>query len=153
MKLHLGVLDVAYSSSYAPAKRLSQSPPRSNSTGDVAEILEARYGVMAKFYELHGQEIADDVAEVLQDKLEALLLGAPVSEELLPEGSLSKIEERFRKMLDDKELDGQVAGVPTQASLRGVSHRLLHPYARRSPRPSFIDSGQYQDSMRAWVEE
>lgn len=160
-KLHLGVTDLPYGSAYAAATargarppRPPASPPNHITTGDVAEFLEARYGVLEKFVDLHGQEIADALAEAMQDRLEAVLMGGPAQAggPLLPEGTLSDIEQRFRKMLDDRELDGRVTGVPTGAASRGVSHRLLHPYARRGPRPSFIDTGLYQSSFRAWVD-
>lgn len=137
------------------AKRPWQGLAGTTSTGDVAELLEARYSVMGNFWELHGEECADDLTEVMQGRLENLLMGAPTPDEgAFPEGSLGGIEERFRKMLDDRELDGRVEGVPTQAAQRGVNHRLMRPYARSNPsRPSFIDTGLYQNSMRAWVEE
>jgi hypothetical protein len=38
------------------------------------------------------------------------------------------------------------------AALHGVSHRFKHPYARRARRPSFIDTGLYQNSFAAWVD-
>lgn len=160
MKLHLGVSDIPYGGSQAAARPRRGAPPPAHpagrtTTGDIAQILEARYGVMDKFMELHGQEVADAVAGAMQDRLETLLMGGPAPPDgasLLPEGSLGEVEQLFRKMLDDRELDGRVAGVPTQAAQRGVSHRMQNPYARRGARPSFIDTGQYQATMRAWVD-
>lgn len=157
VKLHFGVVDVPYAHSTAPAsgKKPSTAPGSTISTGDVAEILEARYAIMATFFDVHGQEIADDLRDALQGKLEDILLGAPieVGGELFSAGELGAIEEKFRKMLDNRELDGKVAGVPTKAALAGVSHRFLHPYAKRPSRPSFIDTGQYQAAFRAWATE
>ncbi len=158
MKLILGVMDIPYSRSQQTQVGMRVRPPAApgnTTTGDVAEILEARYRIMEKFYEIHGEEIAVDMTEVLQGKLENLMMGAPGDpfESVFQEGDLSKVEERFRTMLDNRELDGRVSGVPTQAAQSGVSHRMLHPYAARGARPSFIDTGTYQASMRAWVEE
>lgn len=157
VRLHLGVTDVAYATAYSSARSQATRPasaPRHITTGDVAQFLEARYGVLEKFAEIHGQEIADAVAEAMEDKLEALLMGGPGSTgPILPEGTLGAIEQRFRKMLDNRELDGKIPGVPTQAALAGVSHRMARPYAGRGARPSFIDTGLYQSSFRAWVDE
>lgn len=161
VKLHLGVVDIPYGASAAPASNRNRpgqrppTPPGRVSTGDVAEILEARYGVMEKFTELHGQEIANALAGAMQDQLEAFMMGGPVpgvGAMLLPEGTLGEIEQSFRKMLDNRELDGRIPGVPTGAALRGVSHRMQNPYAKRGARPSFIDTGQYQATFRAWVD-
>lgn len=163
LSFHLGVVDIPYSQALAAqarrttrwrqGKRPWQAMNGTQTTGDVAEILEARYGVMAAFYELHGQDIADEVTEVMKGKLESLMMGSPPPNRLFEEGDLSGVEEMFRSMLDRQELDGRLPGVPTGASLRGVNHRMMNPYARRGARPSFIDTGLYQASFRAWVDE
>ena len=165
MKLVFGVVDVPYENSYAPRGRRSPAPgsklpaktagPRSGvTTGDVAEFLEHRYHVCEKFFELHEDEVVAAITEAMEDKLEVLMLGGPSSDVLLSEGDLGKVEQMFRKMLDDRELDNKVAGVPTQAARAGVNHRLAHPYASTNPeRPSFIDVGLYQSMFRAWIEE
>jgi hypothetical protein len=42
-------------------------------------------------------------------------------------------------------------GVPTKASLDGVSHRFKNK--RGAPgRPSFSDTGLYEDSFVAWID-
>jgi hypothetical protein len=63
--------------------------------------------------------------------------------------SIQRGEELFRKMLDNKELDGQVAGVPTMASQRGYRFGR----SNKPGRPSFVDTGLYRDSFRITVEE
>jgi hypothetical protein len=141
--LHLGINEIPYADG-----RLT--------TFEVAEILESRYGVMMLFSLLHGSDITEGLESALQDKIDNFLMGAPGQDlsTMFPEGSLGSIEQAFRKMLDDRELDGRAPGIPTEASLRGVSHRLLHPYAKSNPpRPSLIDTGAYQANMRAWVTE
>lgn len=144
MRLHLGVLDVPY-------KQGSNSSPET--TGDVAEILENRYHPIEIFYEEHAQEIGDWLAEAMSDELEAVMNGAPPSSDPLMAGT-QNIETRFRHFLSQKEMDSLgVPGVPTKAALAGVSHRFKHPYAKRAPRPSFIDTGLYEASFRAWVEK
>jgi hypothetical protein len=141
-KLIMGVTDIPYRG------------PGTTTTGDVAEILEARYGIMEKFWELHGEEIADMIAEAMQAKLENVLMGAPVEvDDILSEADLGKVAQKFRDFLDNKELDGIVPGVPTQAARSGVSHRMRSTRAvGRDPRPSFIDTGEYQAAFQAWLE-
>lgn len=123
-------------------------------TGDLAEILEARYAIMETFYEKYEDDIGRMIEDALQDKMDNLQMGGPVDASMiLAEGELSAIEQRFRSFLDNEEMNGR-AGVPTAAALAGVNHRLLHPYAQANPqRPSFIDTGIYQSSMRAWVDD
>lgn len=130
-------------------------------TGDVAQILEARYGIMGMFYLLRGDDIQHAIEELFKDRLEALQLGQPPGQ--FP-AHLDDVEQSFRNFLDTRQMDGRAPGVPTQASLNGVNHRLKHPYRRyiyrrgrrtnrRAPsRPSFIDTGLYQASFRAWIE-
>jgi hypothetical protein len=111
---------------------------------------------MEFFYKTHEDEVVSAIEDAVGDKLENLMMGAPGSgdfDQLFEEGDLSAVEDTFRKFLDAKEMDGQVPGVPTAASLRGVSHRMKNPYAHRASRPSFIDTGMYQANFRAWVEE
>lgn len=141
LTLHLGVIELPYS--YGDT---------SMTTGDVAEILEGKYHIMEQWYTHREQKVADDLTEGMTDALEALLMGAPPT--LDPFGSAtSKMEQDFRTFLDSKEIESYgIFGVPTQAALKGVSHRFKKPYAKRGPRPSFIDSGLYQSAFRAWVD-
>ena len=141
--LNLGTLDLPY------------ADEEGKSTGDVAEILEQRYHIMEFFWEIHGEECANDLAQGFAGALENQLLGGPAPDDLYAEG-YAKIEERFRDFLTNRELDGvggtQGYQIPTAAALRGVSHRFAHPYARRPSRPSFIDTSLFETSFRAWIE-
>ena len=139
MILHLGVAVLPYAS------------PGRQTTGDVAGWLESKYGVMGKFYERHEQDVANDLAESVKNAAEAMMMGAPAT--LDPFGAAtSQIETRFKQFLSNKEMDALgVPGVPTAASLKGVSHRFKRPYVRRGPRPSFVDTGTYQSSFKAWL--
>jgi hypothetical protein len=154
--MHLGVIDLPYQNVQPRAvgkrRRRSKGGTPNKTTGDIAEILEAKYHVMGLFLQLHGEEIGDDLAESVSGAIESFIMGAPVS--LNPFGSgTSKIEDRFKQMLSTKELDSLgYPGIPTEAALRGFNPRLKHPYRRRAPRPSFIATGQYQASFKAWVE-
>ena len=68
-------------------------------------------------------------------------------------GAESKIENMFKKAISGKEFDSLIPGVPTEAAKRGVNHRLAHPYAKRGPRPSFLDTSLYSSSFKSWVED
>ena len=141
MKLHLGVIEYPYADGSTP-------------TGDVAEILEARYHVIELFYQELG---ADNVASALElgaaRAIQDLFAGAPPQTISLTAEAEGEIEQAFRLFLDQRELDGVVPGVPTQAAIRGVNHRLKKPYAKSNPeRPSFVDTGAYQQSFKAWTE-
>ena len=141
MKLHLGVIEYPYTDATGVT------------TGDVAEILEAKYHVIELFY----QELGDDVSKTLElsaaRAIQDLFAGAPPRSVSLTAEAEGEIEAAFRLFLDQRELDGVVPGVPTQAAIRGVNHRLKHPYKKSNPeRPSFVDTGTYQQSFKAWSE-
>jgi hypothetical protein len=66
----------------------------------------------------------------------------------------------FVTYLDNEEIaeTGQ-AGVPTAAALAGVRTSLKKKKELKNPRkrslgrrPSFIDTGMYRDSFKAWVD-
>jgi hypothetical protein len=140
-------VDIPYSQTTGPQQG-------TQTTGDIAEILERRYGIMQFFADVHSDDvIVPELENIIGGKLENLLMGGPVHENVFEEGDLSGIEHAFRQMLDNREMDGRVPGVPTKAAQMGVSHRMAHPNAKRGPRSSFIDTGQYQAAMRAWIEE
>lgn len=137
MNLALGVEDFPYKDG------------KSVSTGDVAEILERRYHVMEAFADMHKDEIAQAISHALMGALENRMMGAP-----LPENPYAQAEEdikaAFRQFLDLEDMAGRFEGVPTEAALKGVNHRLKKKRGIR--RPSFIDTGQYQASFTARIE-
>lgn len=167
MILHLGVIDIPYVSGpiaprrVAVRRRKGDLVPQAVSlpsagqetTGDVADILEDEYHIMETFFEVHQGDIVHALEEAIGGSLENLLLGAPAGNNSLAAAE-SEIAMLFKKFLSGKEMDRLgVPGVPTQAALRGVSHRFKHPYAKRAARPSFIDTGTYQANFRAWIED
>lgn len=165
LTLNLGVIDVPYANE-ANAEKVSQAKkgkknkpikPKTSSgaqtTGDVAEILEAKYGVMDAFVTWRMPDIAKSLEESLAGELETLLMGGP------PTGSPFKsaesaITQMFKQFLGSGEVEHSgLLGVPTQAAQNGVNHRLKHPYAKSNPRrESFIDTGGYQSHFIAWIE-
>jgi hypothetical protein len=145
MILHLGVVDFARN--YGGGKRAPVT------TGDVAEFLEARYGVMATFVKRHEHDIIADMENSVRGAVENVLVGAPINFELFNAG-MQSIEGRFRRFIVEGEVEHVgIPGVPTQAALRGVNHRFKHPYRRRASRRSFLDTGTYVGAFRAWISE
>jgi hypothetical protein len=136
--LHLGVIDMPYSNA-------------KTTTGDVAEILEGKYGVMACFYRTNETVIDKEMEKALEGSLETLMMGGSPSARPY-DSAMNKIEELFNAFLDTGVMDkaGDVAGVPTQAALKGRSKRFKRN--KGPPRPSFIDSGLYESSFKAWIE-
>jgi hypothetical protein len=157
--LHLGVHDIAYAAQFTPPPT---KPGRSFSkaqtaygtgktTGDIAKILEARYGVMAAFWGLEKSNIIDNLETSMAKAIKNILLGQPGVIEPTAE-AMEKIKANFKRSLSQRRFDGLIRGVPTMAAQRGVSHRFKKPYALRASRPSFIDTGLYQSSFTAWMD-
>lgn len=119
-------------------------------TGDLAEILEAKYQLFGGFVEDNLERIADEMAASLGRAVDDILGGAPVQENPYAE-SMEWINAAFRHFLDSGEAEkiGMI-GVPTGAALAGVNRRLK---LRKGPRrESFIDSGLLRASFIAWME-
>lgn len=155
--LHLGVDDIQYRYEQQAVGKDGRILKRmrkvksSQTTFGVAEKLEEKYKIMETFFTDEEEFIADQLTLSLDKALEAILSGAPAEHD--PYGrAATAIQDRFKQYLTTKKMDFRVDGVPTKASLLGVSHRFAHPYAKRPPRPSFIDTGLYEASFRVWVE-
>jgi hypothetical protein len=143
--LELGVLELSYS-------HTEGGKTRPTTTGDVAEILESRYHVMAYFYNLKQDKIAgflaDSMANALQDRINGRTVGrSPMYD------AQQQIEASFRAFLDANEMNKLalfLTGLPiSAAAARGVSHRFKHPYAKRPGRVAFVDTGLFRASFRA----
>jgi hypothetical protein len=152
--LTFGVNDIPYSHSENTGtvkKGKRKGAPTVSTTGEVAEILEEKYHIMETFWNLHDSKIIDAHSEAIQGAFEGLLQGSPVSPNALASGN-ADVEALFRKFLSEKEMDALgIPGVPTKASLEGVSHRFKNKKSG-APRPSFIDTGMYESSFVSEVE-
>ena len=147
--LHLGVADIPYAN--PPRAKGSKASSGTQTTGDVAEWLEAKYHVMEVFFALHADEIAKALESSVAGSLENLLLGGPA--QMPTDEAMSAIEERFRKFLSEKEMEGLgIPGVPTRAAQLGKSKRFKNGYGPAN-RPSFIDTGAYEAAFKAWITE
>ncbi|WP_320533662.1 hypothetical protein [Robbsia andropogonis] len=137
--LNLGVIDVAYTDGETKG---------ANTTGEVAQILEAEYHIMRVFLEENEDMITDAILNGYEGAIESLAMGAPpqaVSASL----NLDKVEARFRDFLSNEEMK-LISGKNTQAA---VDRETLRRKTKKGPqRPAFVDTGLYQASFKAWVD-
>jgi hypothetical protein len=146
MILNLGVLDVTYSD--------ANGGTGATSTGDVAEILEKNYGVMATFFASRKDKIAQVLADGVAAAIQDLVNGAPPRSPTF--GAEQKIEALFRAFIFSDEmatLHRALEGTElSAAAAAGVNHRKKHPYAKANKaRPAFVDTGLFVNSFRAWI--
>lgn len=164
--LSLGVYDFPYAWAEDSRDRVPRAKkgkankplkPKSKSsglqtTGDVAEILEAKYGIMDTFAFMRLPDIAKELENSIAGELESLMMGGSGSSNPFKSAE-SAIESMFKNFLAKGDIEhAGIEGVPTQAAIKGVNHRLAHPYAKSNPRrESFIDTGTYAASFKAWI--
>jgi hypothetical protein len=158
--LHLGVTVMPYSGAFVPAPKKPRSARgerafhagygKGQTTGDIAQILESKYHIMRSFYFLHSDVVAASLTKSIHGSIKNILAGGPPNIQPAAEG-IQKIQSAFKHSLSLREYDG-MPGVPTKAAMLGVSHRFKRPNQRRPERPSFIDTGLYQASFKAWVD-
>ncbi len=138
MKLNLGVIDVIYDYGDNPGQ----------TTHEVAQDLEQRYRLFTHFFNMHQNEIIEEVGtEILYSIVNQIEHSIDSNVDM----NLEQTKLTFHKFLENQELDGKVYGVPTKASILGVNSRLKKK--KGPPRPSFIDGGLLQTSFQAWVEK
>lgn len=156
MRLHLGVIEMPYAAAETAAqrrariKRGEKKPAGTVTTGDVATILEEHYGVMGHFFDAHKEDVVEALTEGVRGAIESIVAGAPPT--LDPFGDATqKIQTSFHDFITRHEVERLgVEGVPTAAALAGKSSRFKK--RRGPPRPSFVDTGLYLNSFRAWVD-
>ena len=139
MILHLGVNDVAYADPDAPG---------AITTGEVGAILEDKYHVMRVFYETYQRKIVEAVAQEMQARLNAMLEGNPNA--VVGEIMIDAIHAMFSNYLDLDEWQ-QITGQVIMAAQGGMNYRKKSK--KSNARPAFIDTGLYQRSMRAWLDD
>lgn len=156
MVIHLGVIDQFYTTPTTGTK----TPV---STGDVAKWLEDKYGIMDTFAKWNSVKISNDLTKSLSQAVRTAAMGGPVATNPFA-AACAKIEQDFRKFLDNDEMANLgIPGTPTAAALAGKTARTKSgKYAKRNrkrngvtvtlgeERPSFIYSGLYQASFKAW---
>ena len=154
MILHLGVIDQPYAQPPPARRRRRKIAAGNQTTGDVATWLENRYHVMEVFFQQNQQGVASDLEESLSGALENLLMGAPTSIDAFGSAT-SKIEDRLKQFIVQGDMEKLgYPGVPTQAALdRRSGKRRSARFKGRRPGTgvSFVDSGLYQASIKAWI--
>lgn len=160
--LRLGVIDIPYANASeetgkqrSARLRKGKTAPKMKSesitTGDVAEILEAKYHPIEIYWELHGQAVADKMTEGLVGAMENLLSGAPLGGSPFAEAE-EHIDSGYKEFINSGELDRLgYPGLPTKAAIKGVSHRFKKK--RGGQRPSLVDTGLYVAAFKSEIEE
>jgi len=119
-------------------------------TVTVAQALEAKYGVMATFYEQYADQITGALVHSIEGALEDIYAGSPNVDPFAEAGQ--EIMEGFRHFLMSGEIETLgIPGVPTKAAQERKSSRFK---SGKNPneRPSFVDTSLYENSFRASVE-
>lgn len=162
MKVNLGVVDQKYGGvkQTASGKRISGSKL---TTGDVAKILESKYGILGAFVDKHAKDIQSSLETSFVRAFEEMAKGLPSRSVY---GSAEQdIQVLMKRWLSTREVERVgLKGVPTKAALDGVSSRsasglkgvsmaqFKKGVRKGKRRPSFIDTGLMQASYKAWVE-
>lgn len=167
LKLEFGFDDLPYEARYSEESPLTPTmkrrrPKRLSSlqtaygqgktTGQIAKELEAKYKIVETFIDMEEDYIFPLIEDAVIDTTIARMTGQ-TPDSKINENLTTKIQARFRQDLSNRRFDGRIQGVPTLASIRGVSHLRQKPYAARGSRPSFIDTGMYQRTFGVEVKE
>lgn len=142
---HLSTLHFGFDRVYYPDGRMT--------TTDVANILEDEYHIVEHFRDFHKVRIEEILHQALVDQMDTGAVKA----------DLHKIEDLFKEFLNSRDIERLgIPGVPSRVSRRTIK---VGGYMRKgspvrgyrrlggSLRPSFIHSGLYRDSFRAWLEK
>jgi hypothetical protein len=169
--LHLGVYDQPYSVNVALRRQITKTyksgethsytmpAPGAETTVDVATWLEAKYHVMEVFYHLYEKPIGEAFIQGLEGAVESMMMGGPPT--INPYGTATNyIQDWFRRYLTEgqpTQAESQgTPGVPTKRALSGISSRFkkgVRSDVQGKRRPSFVDTGLYENSFVAWVDD
>src|SRR5262245_47963662 len=162
MKLHFGVENHAYSQRYTVSSPLTATQKKrrpkvlskaqqgyalGKTTGEVATDIEKKYGLMEKFFDLEELYIVKNFEEAYGNGAGIGMMGGSWDVAWDP----TPLQGKFRRSLTTRRFDGLIPGVPTRSSLSGISHLRQKPKTGRS-RASFVNTGLYMRSFRAWLE-
>lgn len=170
-ELNLGVLDIPYADAdttppppritrrgrvhKTDVKRAARAYQASadegpSTTATVAQALEDKYHLFQVFYDQHADDIANAAIHSLEGALENVYLGAPLGDPFSEMGD--EVAAGFRQWLLQGEIESLgIEGVPTKAALERRSGRFKSGVGP-AERPSFISTGTFELSMRAWVD-
>ena len=156
MKLHFGFESVPYSTAITLKRKgpVHRAYGQGKTSLQVAKELDQKYKVLEAFYDMEADYMIPMIENALiEDLEETVMMSRGTRKQRISDAITDKIAARFRRNIAIRKYDGVIRGVPTLASLRGVSHLRQHPYAPRESRPSFRDTGNYVNSFRAWTED
>lgn len=145
MRLELGVQEFLYADA-----------GESETTGQVAEWLENKYHIMRSFFEIKEEQINEEIANFFAGLIESLAMGMPMQAAItrLQTGIFDKIERMFRDFLDAEEMNKILpTHMHSQAAKKGIRTRMKKKIREGVARAAFVDTGMYQASFRAWLEE
>jgi hypothetical protein len=133
VKISLGVIDMPY----ADGK---------TTTGDVAEILEGKFHVMEIFADQNIEFMAQAISDGLIGSMENAFAGAPESANVFA-SAMAEIEDRFQQFIDREE-----SGIHTKAKDQPkAGPRKKRQYRQVEAKTTFVETGSYRDSFRAWI--
>ena len=159
--LNLGVEDQPYLNDTKTKKAIT--------THDVSVILEKKYHVMQTFFNIYEDEIIEKIEQSLESAFNVFVNSGQQQDNPFAKTE-HFIDAQFKDALARQIFDGLIDGVPTLASLMGVSSRfesgdnniieevvgdngkIFKVKKTGVPRPSFIDTGLYQTSFKSWFE-
>jgi hypothetical protein len=161
--LHLGFVSTPYMSDTiaAPmrsarteeARKKRRSFKKTMTAEKVSGILESSYNIVNQFSEKYGEEIGEIIRDGVELSIIDILPGGdreykPISNRMIQymKPKTREIEKLFREFLDNEEAEG--SGIPTKAAMLGVRRGRK----RGGRRPSFVDTGIYRASFRAWAD-
>ena len=135
MKLVLGVVDLPYT-----------DHTQSETTGEVAEILEEKYHVMETFFDMHKKDIADAIGQSVAGALVNARAGQTMKRDIFL-SAMDKTEKMFKRYIDSeqhgiklKKHDAPKAGA-----------RKKRQYKKVSAVVAFVDSGLMRKSFKSWI--
>ncbi|MDI2113067.1 hypothetical protein [Commensalibacter nepenthis] len=145
-EINLGVIDYPYSNNGG------------QSTGSVAKILEDKYEILTNFAARHEDDIAQALTDAMTNAVRNQIQTGKLNRSAF-NTAFSQISSDMKQFLSSQEVEKiGIKGVPTQAALKGVSHRFKRKRKRivhgkrtlGARRPSFIDTGQMESSYIVW---
>jgi hypothetical protein len=122
----------------------------------VAEILENKYDIVETFSAIYDEEISnimkDGVSQVANNLLSGGKGTTTASMKNLMKPYTNEVQNLFRQFLDHEEMNGLIEGVPTAAAMGGKLRGRGKVSRGGKQRPSFVNTGIYRASFRAWAD-
>jgi hypothetical protein len=163
--LHMGFINTPYTREtiMRPVASSKKEEKRNRKRGftrtmtaiKVAGILEGKYNIVETFSEIYGEEIQNLLHDQFRETAKQIIIerGGRTTASLknLMKPATRQIELMFRSFLNNEEMNGMVEGVPTDAAKGGKLRGRGKITRKGLQRASFINTGIYRASFRAWV--